>query len=88
VLEPSLDKLAKQILALDEASLVSLWAKYKERVEQFEPSQEWEKAVIILSIINGVRAKNQMFNELILRRQMGEPVKPPKKKPALRLVKT
>ena len=88
MLESSLDKLAKQILGLDEASLTSLWAKYKERAEQFEPSQEWEKALIILSIINGVRAKNQIFNDHILRQQMGEPVKPPKRKPALRLVKT
>jgi hypothetical protein len=87
MLESSLDKLAKQILGLDEASLTSLWGKYKERAERFEPSQEWEKALIILSIINGVRAKNQIFNEHILRRQMGETVKPPKRKPALRLVK-
>ena len=87
MLESSLDKLAKQILGLDEASLTSLWGKYKERMERFEPSKEWEKAVIIFFIINAVRAKNHIFNEHIMRQGEAEPVKPPRKKPVLRLVK-
>jgi hypothetical protein len=87
MLESSLDKLAQQILGLDEASLSSLWEKYKKRMEHFEPSKEWEKAVIIFFIINAVRAKNHIFNEQLMRQQ-AEPVKPPKRKPVLRLVKT
>ena len=87
MLESSLDKLAQQILGLDEASLSSLWEKYKKRMEHFEPSKEWEKAVIIFFIINAVRAKNHIFNEQLMRQQ-AEPVKPPKSKPVLRLVKT
>src|SRR5660398_229611 len=67
MLESALDKLAERILGLDEASLSSLWEKYKKRMEHFEPSKEWEKAVIIFFIINAVRAKNHIFNEQLLR---------------------
>jgi uncharacterized protein YjgD (DUF1641 family) len=49
-LEISLNKIAENILHIDEASLTSLW----------------EKAVIIFSIINAVRAKNAIFNEKLL----------------------
>jgi hypothetical protein len=87
VLESSLDRLAQQILGLDEASLSSLWEKYKKRMEHFEPSKEWEKAVIIFFIINAVRAKNHIFNEQLMRQQQTRPEKPPKRKPELRLVK-
>ena len=89
MLESSLDKLAQQILGLDEASLSALWEKYKKRMERFEPSKEWEKAVIIFFIINAVRAKNHIFNEQLLRHHNTDtaPEKPPKGKPALRLVK-
>lgn len=88
MLESSLDKLAQQILALDEASLSSLWGKYKKRMESFEPSKEWEKAVIIFFIINAVRAKNHIFNEQLLRQKTNGPEKPTKRKPPLRLVKS
>jgi hypothetical protein len=92
MLESSLDKLAQQILSLDEASLSSLWRKYKTRMENFEPSKEWEKAVIIFFIINAVRAKNEIFNEQLLQRQNPRPasVSTPQRekgKPNLRLVK-
>ncbi|MFH1081557.1 MAG: hypothetical protein V1766_15085 [Pseudomonadota bacterium] len=73
MIEATLNKLAEHILGLDEASLVSLWEKYKMRTENFEISKEWEKAVIIFFIINAVRAKNQMFNEEILKRQQPQP---------------
>jgi hypothetical protein len=88
MLESSLDRLAQRILDLDEVSLSSLWEKYKKRMEHFEPSKEWEKAVIIFFIINSVRAKNHIFNEQLLRQQETEPEKPLKRKPALRLVKS
>jgi hypothetical protein len=93
MLESALDKLAQQILGLDEASLTSLWEKYKTRMDHFEPTQEWEKAFIIFFIINAVRAKNHIFNEQLMRRQEPRPEAPPKDKPAkrkpdLRLVKS
>ena len=73
-LENSLDKIADNILHIDEASLTSLWEKYKNKVEKFSTSPEWEKAIIIFSIINAVRAKNAIFNEKLLNN------KTPKKK--------
>jgi hypothetical protein len=88
MLEPALEKLAETILGLDEASLTALWEKYKERMEHFEPSREWEKAVIIFFIINSVRAKNHIFNEQLMRQKGSEPFeKRQKKKPDLHLVK-
>ena len=91
MLESTLEKLAEKILGMDEASLTNLWEKYKTRMEKFDASKEWEKAVIIFFIINSVRAKNHIFNENILRLHNSKgkpPVKPQKKgKPDLRLVK-
>jgi hypothetical protein len=87
MIEAALDKLAQRILGLDEASLSSLWAKYKARMEHFEPSKEWEKAVIIFFIINGMRAKNHLFNEQILRQQETRSNAKTKGKPDLHLVK-
>lgn len=92
MIEATLNKLAEHILGLDEASLASLWQKYKARTENFEISKEWEKAVIIFFIINAVRAKNHMFNEEILKRQQpqAEPertTRRPLGKPDLRRVK-
>jgi len=66
MLESALDKMAESILSLDEASLTSLWEKYKTRMEHFETTKEWEKSVIIFFIINAVRVKNHIFNEKIL----------------------
>ncbi len=57
-----LEKIARQILAFDEASLASLWEKYATRAKQFEPTKSWEEAVIIVSIIQGMQWKNQLFN--------------------------
>ena len=91
MLESTLDKMAEKILGLDEASLTGLWEKYKARMEQFDTSREWEKSVIVLFIINSVRAKNHIFNEKMLEFQQKKetaPVTPSKKKkPTLRLIK-
>lgn len=61
-MEKMLDRLAKQLAALDEASLMSLWDKYYERVKRFEPTQQWERGVLILGMLQTVRWKNQLFN--------------------------
>jgi len=89
MLEKSLDRIAETILSLDEASLVSLWQKYKHRMETFEPSREWERSVIVFFIINAVRAKNQIFNDQILQQQDGKPAvpKPRSSPPNLRRIK-
>lgn len=90
-LEKSLNNIAETILHFDEASLASLWDKYKSRIEKFSPSAEWEKAVIIFSIINAVRAKNAVFNENLLKNngkhQTNVPPDKPKEKHYLKLVK-
>ena len=86
-LENSLNKIAETILHLDEASLTSLWDKYKSKVEQFSPSAEWEKAVIIFAIINAIRAKNTIFNENLLKNQSSPQPDKSKATPYLKLVK-
>ena len=88
-LESSLDKIAENILYLDEASLTSLWEKYKTKMEHFSYSPEWEKSVIIFSIINSIRVKNAIFNEQLLNMGSREETPSEKKqgKPYLKLVK-
>jgi len=89
MLETTLEKIAETILSLDEASLASLWEKYKNRMERFDISKDWEKAVIVFFIINAVRVKNHIFNEQVLKLQEKKAAenKNPHGKPNLRLVK-
>lgn len=61
-MEQLLLKLARQLDALDEASLMSLWDKYAQTVQHFEPSERWQEAVLVLSFIQAKRWKNQLFN--------------------------
>lgn len=89
-IEKSLDKIAQNILNLDEASLALLWDQYKNKAEQFSFSPEWEKAVIIFSIIDDVRVKNAIFNEQILNKKEQQEMpsrRKPQEKPHLKLVK-
>ena len=89
-LDKSLNKIAEHILHLDEASLTSLWDKYKNEVKKFSKSAEWEKAVIIFSIINAVKAKNAIINDNLLKNNSSAKLKPPEKpkeKPYLKRVK-
>ena len=103
MLESALDKMAQQILSLDEASLTSLWETYRQKMEHFEPTREWEKAVVVFFIINAVRAKNHIFNEQLMRQKESRGAAPgaaksapaaspqekqPKGKPDLKLVKS
>jgi hypothetical protein len=60
--EQVLLKLARQLRAFDEASLMALWDKYADAVSRFEPSQRWEESVLVLAMIQGMRFKNQLFN--------------------------
>ena len=77
MLENALDKIAEQIIALDEASLTQLRKLYLDRFFRFEPTKEWEKAVIIFCIINAVSMKNTLFNENILKRKKNKQAKSP-----------
>lgn len=91
MLENTLDKLAEKILGLDEASLASLWDKYKTRMDSFDRSKEWEKSVVIFFIINAVRAKNHIFNEQVMKQEQLEKENQKKVKkrkiPDLRIIK-
>lgn len=73
MLEKTLENIAERILALDEASLTGLWKKYKLRMEEFNTTKEWEKAVIVFFIINAVRVKNHIFNEQLAKNQEKQP---------------
>lgn len=89
-MERALERLADQILAFDEASLTSLREKFRQRIEQFDGTKEWERAVIIYSIINAVSLKNTLFNENILKRERERILanrKEKKKGPDLRRIK-
>ncbi|MGE4552323.1 MAG: hypothetical protein AB7D57_04390 [Desulfovibrionaceae bacterium] len=61
-IESAVLKLARQINAYDEASLMSLWERLADRVRRFEPTRAWEEAAIALSLVQGMRFKNQLFN--------------------------
>lgn len=61
-LENALLKLARQLVAFDEASLMDLWERYAESVRQFEPTRRWEEAALVFGLIQSVRMKNQLFN--------------------------
>ncbi len=93
MLEKTLEKIADRILALDEASLSFLWEKYRQRMECFDATRNWERAAIVFFIINAVRAKNHIFNEEIGKLHGQTSSSPrgqkraPRGKPSLKLVK-
>jgi hypothetical protein len=86
-MEKALEKLAEQILSFDEASMVNLREKYRSRIERFDGTKDWEKAVIIYCIINAVSMKNTLFNENVLKRKRGKMGEPSKGHPGLKRVK-
>lgn len=61
-MENMLKKIVAQLNTVDEASLTQLWEKYQQQAKEFEPTQRWEEAVLMLSLIQAVRWKNQLFN--------------------------
>ena len=78
-------------MALNEETLTALLPRYKERMMNFAPTQQWEESVVIYFLINGLRIKNSQFNDKI-KEYMGsgensEKVNP-LIRPRLRLVKT
>ena len=71
-MEKILLKMARQLNGLDEASLMGLWNRYMQRVQDFDGSQEWEEACIVLSLIQAVRSKNQLFNSQLAERAISD----------------
>ena len=74
-MEKALEKLAEHILSFDEASLVHLREKYRLRIEDFDGTKDWERAVIAYCIINAVSMKNALFNQNV-RNQKSEAPRP------------
>jgi hypothetical protein len=78
----ALEKIADNVLSLDESDLATLLDHYKDRMSQGEPTRAWERAVIAYFLLNGIRIKNTLKQDK-LRRQ--EPTA--EKSPHLCLVK-
>jgi hypothetical protein len=78
----ALEKIADNVLSLDESDLANLLDHYKDRMSQGEPTRAWERAVIAYFLLNGIRIKNTLKQDK-LRRQ--EPTA--EKSPHLCLVK-
>ncbi|MDR2162107.1 MAG: hypothetical protein LBO77_08240 [Desulfovibrio sp.] len=73
-----LEKMARQLNAYDEASLMQLWQKYAMRVNDFEPTRRWEEAALSLCLIQAVHWKNHLFNyHLAAAATPGDPVDMP-----------
>lgn len=62
MIQETVEDLAATILSLDEEDLAEQLAHYKEIMEDFNPTPEWEKAVIAFFLINGVRVKNNLLH--------------------------
>jgi hypothetical protein len=62
MIQKTVEELAAQILSLDEKDLAGQLSHYKEIMEDFHPTPEWEKAVIAFFLISGVRVKNNLLN--------------------------
>jgi hypothetical protein len=61
MIQETVEDLAATILSLDEEDLAEHLKHYKEIMEDFNPTPEWEKAVIAFFLINGVRVKNNLL---------------------------
>ena len=59
---------------------MALWPQYLERVHDFDGSQEWEEAAIVLSLLQAVRNKNQLFNVKLAEKRAAEAPREPKPK--------
>lgn len=61
-MEKLLLKMADQLDSLPEAPLMDLWNKYARQTCTFSPTREWERAALVLCLIQAKRMKNQLFN--------------------------
>jgi len=57
------------------------------KIENFDGTKDWEKAVVIYCIINAVSLKNTLLNENVLKRKKEKEEKPPRGHPRLKRVK-
>jgi hypothetical protein len=78
----TIEHIADRVLAYEENDLAALLNHFKTRMEQFEPSPAWERAVIAYFLINGVRVKNALKQGKLHSQELAQG-----SRPALRLVK-
>lgn len=62
-----IDRLADQILTLENSDLTPILHYYKQRMADFQPTPEWERAVIGFFIINAIRVKNNLLQGNLLK---------------------
>ncbi len=82
MISEAIERLADRVLAYEETDLTALLNHFKARMEQLEPGDDWERAVIAYFLINGVRVKNALKHSKThcVERCQGD-------RPALRVVK-
>lgn len=78
----ALEKIADNVLSLDESDLATLLNHYKDRMNQGEPTRAWERAVIAYFLLNGIRIKNTLKQGKLRSQNLA-----PEKAPHLCLVK-
>ncbi len=89
MIQETVEDLAATILSLDEEDLAEQLSHYKEIMEDFNPTPEWEKAVIAFFLINGVRVKNNLLHAQALKKNLRRLRQPncSHRQPRLRVVK-
>ena len=65
----ALEKIADNVLSLDESDLATLLDYYKDRMSQGEPTRAWERAVIAYFLLNGIRIKNTLKQDKLRRQE-------------------
>jgi hypothetical protein len=65
----ALEKIADNVLSLDESDLATLLDHYKDRMSQGEPTRAWERAVIAYFLLNGIRIKNTLKQDKLRRQE-------------------
>jgi hypothetical protein len=65
----ALEKIADNVLSLDESDLAALLDHYKDRMSQGEPTRAWERAVIAYFLLNGIRIKNTLKQDKLRRQE-------------------
>lgn len=72
----AVEKIADNVLSLDESDLTTLLDYFKDRMSQDEPTRAWERSVIAYFLLNGIRIKNTL-KQGKLRSQNPAPEKTP-----------
>lgn len=89
MIKKTVDDLAAAILNLNEEDLAAQLNHYKKIMEDFQPTKEWEKAVIAFFLINGVKIKNNLLQAQVHKQTLPRFCQPdsPKRTRRLRIVK-